>query len=114
MKLFKRSKSVEPFLLKSDNKIKVSKQITDKINESFQESIKSVLIVAQFSALMPVVNVTSKEFSDLTFKWSSFRAIFTYVHITLGSIIALVFLRFISGLGINAGNVGEDLSEKFD
>lgn len=48
-------------------------------NGSFHEAIGSVLLLAQFFAVMPVIGVKSDSASKLTFEWKSFRTIYVAI-----------------------------------
>lgn len=57
---------------------------------SFQEAIGSVLAMAQFFGVMPVLGVKTKTASKLQFKWLAFRTIY--------SLVAFFFLALYGGL----------------
>lgn len=65
-----------------------------------------VFLFAQFFALMPLENITSKTPAKIKFKWLSFKAIFTVFYISYACFTSSVFYKFIFGIGINAKNIG--------
>lgn len=66
-----------------------------------------VFLFAQFFALMPLENVTSKTPANVKFKWKSFRAIFTVFYICYACFTSIVFYKVIFGVGVNAKNIGK-------
>lgn len=59
---------------------------------SFQEAIGSVLAMAQFFGVMPVLGVKSKTASKLQFKWFAFRTIY--------SLVVFFFVSLYGGLAV--------------
>lgn len=51
----------------------------DLYSGSFHEAIGSILALAQFFGVMPVVGVKSKSPIDLKFQWKSLRTIYSIV-----------------------------------
>lgn len=74
--------------MKRINKIKN----VETYNGSFHEAVGSILAIAQFFGVMPVIGVKSDCTSKLQFKWQSRR--------TMYSIIAFVLLACYAGLTV--------------
>lgn len=68
-------------------------------NKSFQESVGGLILFGQFFGLMPIVNITSKDETQLKFQWRSFRTIYSLTFLILGSIESYLASRRILVIG---------------
>lgn len=55
---------------------------------SFQEAIGSILALAQYFGVMPVVGIKSNSAAQLRFQWKSFRTIYSLIVLFFGLIYA--------------------------
>lgn len=67
----------------------------------------TVLTVAQFFGLMPVIGITAANPRSLYFRWRSFRLLYTVGMILNGILLLWLFFRYLMSLGIQAKNFGE-------
>lgn len=77
-------------------------------NKSFQELVGRLLRFGQFFALLPVINNSSSDESQLKFKWKSFRTIYSLIFLIFGSIEIFLETRRILVIGFSIA-YAEDL-----
>lgn len=74
---------------------------------SFQEAIGWVLVMGQLCGLMPVVGVMASSASKLHFKWTSFRALYSFV-----VFLSVLMYQIMSVMVACRGNFEFDLMRK--
>lgn len=73
---------------------------------SFQEAIGSILAMAQFFGVMPVLGVKCKTASKLRFKWLAVRTIYSLVVYFFVTLYGGMTVRFAFQNGLKFDNVG--------
>lgn len=74
---------------------------------SFHDAVGPVLKFAQVFGVMPVDNVTSKDISNINFKWKSLKTIYSLTFLVLGTTESLLCLRIAFKKGISLSLTSE-------
>ncbi|XP_055605236.1 gustatory receptor for sugar taste 64b-like [Uranotaenia lowii] len=79
----------------------------NQFDGSFHQAIAPVLCLGQCIALMPVVNICSRNFRNVRFKLCSFRLWYCLGYLTMGGIYSVLTCRWSIKKGLNITNLSD-------